>query len=158
MNSWMRMDAEHRWGANDREKPKYLSRNVSLATLPTRSPTKTELGSNTCLRGEKSTTNCLRLGTTLDSVHAIFYSPSAGKRVKEPYLARSIKDSCSLPLGPEVQRNDSFDLNEVFYLNISHLLWVTLPVSLRKEIGFFTLEFFAVFRLKILRMWRHFNG
>jgi len=35
---------------------------------------------------------------------------------------------------------------------------VTLPVSLPKEIGFVTLEFFAVMSLKSPRMRRHVNG
>jgi hypothetical protein len=56
----------------------------------------------------------------------------------------SIKGSCSLRLGPDIQRNDSFDLNEVFYLNISHLL----PARLPKEIGFVTLDFFRGLQVK----------
>jgi hypothetical protein len=71
------------------------------ATLTTRSPTKTELVSNPCLRGENSATVCLRLGTALDCVFphlkqelpAIFWSPFSGKTVKETCFAMSIKDS-----------------------------------------------------------------
>jgi hypothetical protein len=50
----MKMGAEHRWDGNDREKPKYLLKNLLPATLPIRSLTNTELGSNPCVRGEKS--------------------------------------------------------------------------------------------------------
>jgi hypothetical protein len=68
----MKMDAEDRWDGSDREKPEVLSKKLSPATLPTRSPTKTELVSNPYLLGEKSATICLRLGTALDSIFPHF--------------------------------------------------------------------------------------
>jgi len=78
----------------------------------------------------------------------VFLTESTSPYSKGTILARSIKDGCSLLLGPEIQRNYSFDLNEVFYLNISHLLWVTLPISLTKEFRLITVDVFAVFRLR----------
>jgi len=105
--------------------PSTCRKTCPSATLPTGSPTKTELGSNPFLLGEKSENIRLRLGTALDSVYLSAFNikitcnfpvPVLWEDSKGKLLARSFKDSCSLLLGPEFQRNGSFHLNEVFFI------------------------------------------
>jgi hypothetical protein len=53
---------EQRWNDTDSKKQKDSKKNLS-ATLSTTNPTRTALGANPGLRGEKPATNRLRYGT-----------------------------------------------------------------------------------------------
>jgi hypothetical protein len=92
---------EHWWNGTDRGKPQYSEKNLSNATSPTTNPTRTDLGSNPVIRGERPATdgliqlktefspncmqklnthravNVLRLGYKNQSVSAVCYGVRA---------------------------------------------------------------------------------
>jgi len=70
------------------------------ATLPTGSPTETELGSNLFLRGENSSNICLRLGTALDSVYLSEFKITITSNFLVPVLWEDSKGilRCAIPV------------------------------------------------------------